>query len=242
MVWVLHWRTRRAGSARRAVAALEFGLIAPLMVALLCGIVDTAEGILTLRRVATVSQETGEIASQLAIQSDQTTALTVNQLYQAETAIYAILPAARYASASSYAVTATEINYSAPTSACYQVIYCTSYTANVAWSVPLSKGLAWQRPCGVVTQTNPGAPQTVANGSGVVSTMPTLGMTEASSVLVIDVAYNYTPFFTRFLTGTITMRSTSYFVQRSLVSPYITYDAANATADISAGIVCTGYT
>jgi hypothetical protein len=71
------------------------------------------------------------------------------------------------------------------------------------------------------------------------STVPTAGIANALvSTLVVDVVYNFVPYFARFI-GPVTMRQSAYFNQRSIVATYITY---NTAAVSSGGTICTGYT
>ena len=72
---------------------MEFGLLAPVLVVFLMGMVDLARAIVTLRRLNAVVQQIGLMATELSVQPDQTTTLTVSQLNQASSVIYAVFPA-----------------------------------------------------------------------------------------------------------------------------------------------------
>ncbi len=238
--------TRRLG--RDAVASIEFGLIAPLLAIFLMAIVDLAQAVITLHRLNTVVQQTGLMATQLSVQPDQSTTLTVAQLNEASSVIYAVMP--RTANFSTYnlltnpvpayAVVVSDVVFTPVVSSgnvgCTAGLNCTGYTANVAWSVPLKYGQQIVRPCGLVSQIS--ATQTPAYLANLPTSVPTAGISQALvSTLVVDVVYNFTPIFARFI-GPLTMRQSAYFNQRSIVATYITYNT-NATA--SGGAICPGY-
>jgi Flp pilus assembly protein TadG len=224
---------------------MEFGLLAPVLVVFLMGMVDLARAIVTLRRLNAVVQQIGLMATALSVQPDQTTTLTVSQLNQASSVIYAVFPAllsqAVYNATTNpvpvYAVVASDVVFTPTSSTCQPGLTCTSYTANLAWSVPLRYGQQIQRSCGAVTQTTATATPAIINN--LPSTVPTKAITAAlTSMLVVDVVYDFTPFFGRFL-GTLTLRQTAYFNQRSIAATYITYNTASAS---SGGVICAGYT
>ncbi len=237
---------RMALDCRSGTAAMEFGILAPIMTIFLLGMVDLSQAIIMQRKLNQVVQQTGLMATQLSIQPDQTTTLTVAQLNMASSVIFSILPAldaiVPYSTngvAPSYAVTVSDIVFTPTSSGCEAGLTCTSYTANMAWSVPLKYGAPYMRSCGTVTQVSASASPVIVNN--VPTTIPTAGISSAlSSMLTVDVAYKFTPIFGRFI-GSFTMRQTAYFNQRSIVSSYITYNTAGAS---SGGVVCTaqGYT
>jgi hypothetical protein len=132
---------------------------------------------------------------------------------------------------------ASDVVFTPNSSSCQAGLTCTSYTANLAWSVPLQYGQQILRACGIVNQVSASAAPVIVNN--LPSTVPTANITSAlTSMLVVDVVYNFTPVFGRFL-GTLTMRQTAYFNQRSIIAPYITYNIALAS---SGGVICPGYT
>jgi Flp pilus assembly protein TadG len=229
---------------RSAVAALEFGLIAPVFAVFLLGLVDLADAIIAIRKLNLVAEQTGLIATQLSVQPNQTTTLTVAQLNEASSVIFAVWP--KLASLSTYnaisepvpayAVVVSDVVFVPTTAGCTAGLTCTSYTANLAWSVPLQYGQQIHRICGTIVQASPTAQPVIVNN--LPSTVPTSKITSAlTSTLVVDVVYQYTPIFAKFL-GSFTMRQTAFFNQRSIVSPYITYNTSGAA---SGGVVCTGY-
>ena len=219
---------------------MEFGILAPVMTTFLLGMVDLSQAIILLRKLNQVVQQTGLMATQLSVQPDQTTTLTVAQLNLASSAIFSVLPSLGSAAVytpngvtPAYAVTVSDIVFTPNSTGCAAGLTCTSYTANMAWSVPLKYGAPYFRPCGTVTQVSASASPVIANN--VPTTIPTSGITSAlTSMLTVDVMYKFTPYFGKFI-GPITMRQTAYFNQRSIVAQYITYNTAGAS---SGGVVC----
>ena len=235
---------RRHASENSAVASMEFGLLAPVLVVVLLGIVDLSDAIIAQRRLNEAVQQVGLMATQLSIQPNQTTTLTVAQLNEASSVIFSIIPplanVAAYNAKSNptpvYAVTVSDVVFVPTSTACDPGLTCTSYTAQLAWSVPLQYGQQIERNCGTVTQTSATASPVIVNN--LPSTVPTSGVTSAlTSTLVVDVVYNFVPIFGKFL-GSFTMRDTAYFNQRSIVAPYVTYNTAGSS---SGGVVCSGY-
>jgi hypothetical protein len=135
-----------------------------------------------------------------------------------------------------YAVVVSDIVFTPTASNCTAGLTCTSYTPNLAWSVPLQYGQQINRLCGAVTPAS--ATQSPIYVNNLPATVPTSGITNALvSTLVVDVVYNFTPIFARFI-GPLTMRQSAYFNQRSIVATYITYNTDNAA---SGGVICSGY-
>lgn len=234
-----------SGCRRRAgVASVEFGIIVPVLCIFLLGLVDLSDAIIAERRLNAAVQQIGLMATQLSIQSDQTTSLTVAQLNQASSVIFSVFPSlyslpvynALTNKVPSYAVTVSDIVFTPTSTTCTAGLTCTSYTAALAWSVPLQYGQQINRACGSVSQVSTATSPVYVNN--LPSTVPTAGITSAlTSMLVVDAIYTFTPIFAKFI-GTVTMRQTAYFDQRSYLAPYITYNTAGAG---SGGVVCTGY-
>jgi Flp pilus assembly protein TadG len=223
----------RALRDRAGVAALEFALIAPVMMVFLVGLVDITQALITYRRVTTVAQQTAEIVTELAENPDateaavvapHTPALSVAQLNAASTLLFAVFPELRSLvvapSLAPYAVTVSEVVFTGLPTGCTTGVDCTTYTANLAWSVPLSYGQQIVRSCGTLTQVTPATKQTLTN-------IPTSGMTALQTATVVDVSYNYTPIFGKFLAGTLgklTFKRTAMVPARNFPLAYIVYD------------------
>jgi Flp pilus assembly protein TadG len=237
-------RGRRSG-----VAAIEFGIIFPVMTIFLMAMVDLSQAIITLRRLSETVQQTGLMATQLAIQPDQTTSLTVQQLNQASSIIYSVFPGlvstAIYDPKANptppFAVVVSDVVFTPTQTGCTGGLTCTSYTANMAWSVPLQYGQQINRACGTVAQVSTTATPVIVNN--LPTTVPTAGISSAlTSTLVVDAVYNFTPIFFKFI-GTTTMRQTAYFNQRSIVADHIKYNTAGdpPLGSGSGGVICGTY-
>jgi Flp pilus assembly protein TadG len=214
----------RLQSERRGLASVEFALIAPVLLLVICGGFDAANAMMTWRRVNAAAAQIVKIASEAAVQADQTTTLTPTQVTQSASAIYAVLPVVP---SGSWVAISSVVFAGTPTN-CVPGVTCTSYTANVAWSVPYGD-LTQYRHCGTLTQVAPGQVTTL-------TTLPTANVTALTSVLVVDVSVPFTPTFTRVFTHGFTIHASAILPPRiSGVSAYVQFDtSANSH-------VCQGY-
>ncbi len=264
---------QRLRDGRRGTAAVEFALLFPVMVALMFGMTDACLGLVNYRRVTVAAEETALIATELSVQPDNTLQLTPttspSSLYVAATAIFGVIPGLKSAGATQpFSVTVSDIVFVGTPSGCTPSITvasgtlypCTSYTANVAWSVPLSTftgqvaagtylGLTTPsvplRQCGLVSQV-------AQSQAATFTSIPTAGMTNLSSVLVVDVTFRYQPLFTQVFVGPQTFMHTALLPPRltppSADDQYIDYVTATGTPPTkasawtaTAGGVCSGY-
>lgn len=218
--------------ARSGSPAIEFALLAPVMLILLSGSYDITQLLIARQQVISTTQQIVEIATELSIQPDQSTSLTTTQAYQAETAIYALMPGLKSgADTNKFSVTLSAVVFTATPAGCVAGVNCT-YVANTAWSTTLSLGVQATRPCGVIAQVASTQQATINN-------LPTAGMTALTSIVVADVSYVYRPIFTGFITGFVTLQQTAFLPPRlSTVTPYVEYDLAHSTTNAS---VCPGY-
>ncbi len=211
--------------SRSATASMEFAIIAPTMSIFLMAAVDLSEAIIKYHLLNSTVQQTGLMASQLSIQVDQTSLLTLVQLNEASSVIFAVFPGlanvptynAKNNPHPPYAVTVSEVSFTPTQTGCTAGLTCTSYTATVAWSAPLQYGQPLSRGCNIISQVSASADPLYVNG--VPTTVPTSGVVSAlTAVLAVDIMYQYTPFFGRFI-GPITMRQSGYFNPRSYTYP-----------------------
>ncbi len=211
---------------RSGSPAIEFALVAPVMFGILAGSYDVTQILIAMRRVTSTAQEIVQIATELAVQPDQSNALTVDQAKQAMTVIYAIIPGLKTGTdTSQYSVALSAILFVA-NAGCVVGVRCT-YVGTIMWSVALPPpGQSITRtPCGVVAQVAPGQQGTLSN-------LPITGMTTLTSVVVADVSYIYTPLFSGFVTGPIKLQRTTFLPPRTgKPSQYVQYDRANASSD-----------
>ena len=193
------------------------------MFTILAGSYDVTQILIAMRRVTSTAQEIVQIATEQAVQPDQSNALTVQQAYQAMTAIYAMFPGLKSgADTVQYSVTLSAVVFTPTPPDCVAGSSCT-YVGNVMWSVSLpSPGQPVTR-CGPVIQVSTDQQATISN-------LPTSGMTTLTSVVVADVSYNYQPLFSGFVTGPITLRRTAFLPPRAgKPSQYVQYDKGNAS-------------
>lgn len=217
---------------RSGTPALEFAMVAPVMFSILAGTYDVTQIFIAMRQVTSAAQEIVQIATEQAVQPDQTISLTPQQAYQAQTAIYAIMPRLKSGvDSSQYSVTLSAIVLVPNPPGCVARDGCT-YVANTAWSTALSLGQKVRRPCGVVIQVAPSEPSAMNN-------LPIWGMTTVTSVVVADVSYKYQPLFSGFITGPVTLQRTAFLPPRAgKPIDYVRYDKNNLGTNTDR---CPGY-
>jgi Flp pilus assembly protein TadG len=220
--------------ARDAVAALEFGIIAPVMALLVIGVFDISKAAILWEQVWSASRSISESASTLAIQADGSAQLTGAQVDQALSAVIAEIPWLRagIATAGETASNAGQTASAVLTSVDYEIpAGCASncdYQAVVKWSkayhYPGFKiGSAVLRPCAskngpALDQNLPGSPPSLqAVPTANVETLPKSGIAVPDAFLMADVKLTYTPFFFNFVTGNVTFTATTYWAVRSSV-------------------------
>jgi Flp pilus assembly protein TadG len=235
---------RRALTSRRGVAALEFALVAPTMVVFMIGVFDITKAVVLQQEVWNTAHTIPLSASNLAIQPDQTTTLTVTQVQQSLSAIFAEMPLVRAgvenglksATMSSVLFTQTDPTCNPKTTTC-------AYAPQVAWSVPYAgppsnNAIVFQqvtRPCATNALVQV-APTAVVPGN--FTQVGTLGIENPDPILLVDVHYRYSPLFLTFLTGPIDFWSTGYWPVRtgkvgtSEATQWTTYDLQNAAGGV----------
>ncbi len=217
---------------RSGTPAIEFALLAPVMFILLIGSHDITRVLIAMWQVTSTAQQIVQIATQQSVQPDQSNSLTVQQGYQAQSAIYALIPGLKSGvDISQFSVTLSAVVFVATPVDCVAESNC-SYIANTAWSIALPQGKQATRPCGVIAQV-------ASSQQTTITTLPTAGMTAISSLIVADVSYVYQPLFNGFITGPMTLQRTAFLPPRTgKPSQYVQYDIVNAKTNSS---VCPGY-
>lgn len=215
------------GADRRAVAAVEFALLAPALVGIALALYDSTNAAITLWQVASGAHAVALIATDLAATPALTNTLTQAQAIAASTAVYATLPALRTAPAGQFAVTLTSVAFTASPAGCAGAA-CT-YAAHVAWSATL-QGNAPARPCGTLAPVPDGAPPSP-------TTLPADAFS-AAPVLIADVSDQFIPLLTTPFAAAFTMRDSAYLATRiGGDGDWVHYTGANA-----AQVQCPGYT
>jgi hypothetical protein len=214
------WRRLRAD--RRSTAAIEFALIAPLLLVLSGGVYDLCSAVLVYNEVTTAATTIVASASSAAVNLDGSTAISYDEVQQAESGIWADIPGLRTGLQSGQvkSVTISSIDFQPP-STCPTGSNCNPYTAYVMWSVSYTGGatsganfankIRICSPSGANSDGLGGEKQVAAssglNGSNFTYTLPTAGLsaytpdpTGPAPVLVADVVFSYTPLFSVFKT------------------------------------------
>ena len=210
---------------RRGIAAVEFALIAPVGILMMIGVVDLTRGIVIQQEVYTAAHTIPVFASSLAVQPDRSTSLTVAQVQQSLSAVFADIPSLRSASGGTAGVIMTSVDWTQSDPMCKPATQspCAA-PPYVAWSVAYAPptgraatGLTFEgvtRPCGQLTQ----APPTQAT-DGNLAVIRTAGIDipvpALSPMLVVDVHYRYTPIFFEVVTGPIDFWASGYWPTRS---------------------------
>ncbi len=243
-----HARGGLAG-ARRAIAAMEFALVAPMFGILIMGTFDAAKAVILWAEVQNTAHLVATSATNVSvINADRSTTLSAAAAQQSMSIIYAEMPWMRNTvEQGQRSVTLTSVEFKPIGITCTQVAGQNCYLANVAWSVAYAGGQAPNaaqfqqnaavlRPCGVQIQTTPTA--TIPLGLTQYNVLRTANVTQPDAILVADVHYRYTPRFVRFITGPLDFSATYYTSVRigaTTVPPgqqYTTYNgsaAGNAT-------------
>jgi Flp pilus assembly protein TadG len=198
--------------ARRAVAALEFALVAPVIAIMIFGVFDISKALILRQEVINAAHSISLIASFKAVQPNGTTALSVADVQAVESDIFAEIPWLRSGvehGNTSVTLSGLEFTANPADKGCVVYVSCTSdWTPKVAWSVPYQPqgvsnpiapyyGVTFEpltRPCGVVKNVlNITSQQTVPiNYSNFLTTIRTNGITYPDPIVVADVSYTYT--------------------------------------------------
>ncbi|HQT83711.1 MULTISPECIES: TadE/TadG family type IV pilus assembly protein [unclassified Acidiphilium] len=196
----------------RGVAALEFALVLPLMLALVFGVYELSEPMIINQEVYAAAHSIAASASSLAVQADGSTSLTYAQVQFEASTIFAEIPALRAGQqgygAGDTGVTISAVVFEPTTTGCVpgSGVTC-NYTANVVWSVAYTggdsglvpyEGLLGQRGCQALGQTPPAGDPLGTTPSAALATLPTQGVTTNATswpdpILVVDASVKYQP-------------------------------------------------
>lgn len=235
-------RSRRKGLIRNesGIAAVEFGLILPLMLMIYMGLVELSRGMRTAQRLDLVAHTLADLTAQKLPQTStnpDTSPCPPLSPYTtpaclSETDITAIFAAANTlmglpTSSTSLKMTISEVEIvGTPTAA------PTAWTANTRWTVTRNGGAS--RPCQALTGANV-APVSV-NNIPTSYVQVTNGVSPPTGpIIVADVVYNYSPrvhfeFFKWNSPPTWSMQRTSYAPVRNTYRPsHILYYMTSGT-------------
>jgi Flp pilus assembly protein TadG len=207
----------------KAVAAVEFGLILPLMLVIYMGLVELSRGMRAAQKLDLVAHTLSDLTAQTLIGGQN-----INQAGLSESDISAIFTAANMLMTplptTTLKMTITEINITSPSTGVWQ--------ATPTWSVTRNGGPL--RPC---QPMQPGdVPPVSSNTLPPSYILPVNGVNpSAGYIIVADVVYDYSPglhfeMFKWNSSPTYTMKRTSYSaVRNTYVPPHIQYLMTSGT-------------
>ncbi len=169
---------KRFFKQRRSVAALEFALVAPLLVGLLFGVYDLSNALITYEEVYSSAHSMAASLSNEAVQSDGTNSLTYTQIQQGASMLWAEIPALRSGlQDGTKSVTISSVVFENTSSSCTPTANTTSssgavttgtqctYVPVVVWSVAYmggNSGRVFQTPTNVTATTTNGTTSTLS--------------------------------------------------------------------------------
>lgn len=214
---------KRLAQNESGIAAVEFGLILPLMLMIYMGLVELSRGMRAAQKLDLVAHTLADLTAQQLTGGQNTgqaglTEADVTSIFSAANTLMAPLPVANLK------MTISEVNISSPSAGVWQ--------AKTSWTV--TRNGATARPCQVLTASSaapvsvttiPPSYVQVTNGVN-----PTVG-----PIIVADVVYQYSPgvhfeFFKWGSPPTWTMQRTSYApVRNTYVPSHIQYFMTSGT-------------
>jgi Flp pilus assembly protein TadG len=224
----------RAGliRSRGGLAAVEFALVAPVLVTLCAGLYDLTSAFLAWQRVNMAALEIAQITTYEAAANNNANMniLNIAETQTATSAIYAYLPDTLTAPTASFGVVVTSVVVTLQNPACTSSC---SYIPNVAWSGRFQGGAGTMRVCGA---------SALGWVADIVASSPTTLPTDLQQpqpLVVVDVYYTFKPMFFTFITGNIVMMRSAYFSPRTgLPSDWVQYYWAGLP-DLT--VQCPGY-
>jgi len=231
--------------ATRAVAAMEFALIAPIILALTLASLDAARELLIYGQIHNAANAIAQAAEKLSVTTDPTTGLltselTANQMQQALSTIYAEIPGLNLGNggslfSGSFGAGLSSISY---TPSCTTTTGCGSQTPVVLWTTQLSVGgpmlqAPTYRPCGYSPTQVAHLPNTSLSMIELESPVVAGGtaMTLVPQV-VADVAYQFTPWFPYFGSTVVLYASASYPAPIGALNAAITINTSASTTGV----------
>ena len=184
--------------SRRGLAGVEFAVVVPVLLTLLCGAVDLSRAIIMTRRLTLAAASTATIATTMAVQASSLNSLSGVQAWQATTAPFALFPEwLASPSTGSFSITLSAVTFMPSKS---------GYLAHVAWSVANPSGQARLRSCGTLSPTSDSAPSSL-------TALPS-DVFGATSILAADVSGVFLPLFTSVFIGPMTLQRSDYISPR----------------------------
>jgi Flp pilus assembly protein TadG len=201
----------------RAVAAIEFAFMMPVLILFMLA------GVETVRYVNTSRQLTEFVYSAASLIAERTSNITLNDIIFGKTSVVVTFPGILSDAARKNTVWSTDMQYTASSIVFTPTINgCTSnctYNAKVAWTFGANP-----RPCNVsLTSVSDSA-------SPSPSSLPADVFT-SGSIIVVDLIYTYTPIFGAQFVPIIQMKRSAYLQPRYLTSISYTNSTGNPAFD-----------
>ncbi len=221
--------------------------MAPVLILLCIGVFDLTRAMIVQEQVWNAAHTIPVSASSLAVQPDQSTSLTVTQVQQTLSGIFAAMPLLRSGALTGATyVVMSSVNFVQADPACVRApaLPC-SMTPQLVWSVAYS-GHGLGNFLQVTRSCSPAPVQVASVTSAVASlvSLPVLGIASPAPILVVDVYYRFTPMFFGVASGPFDFWASGYWPIRS-ASPnvavgdqYTRYDIANQAGGAGK---CAGY-
>lgn len=229
----------------RSVMAVEFALVAPIVLTLTMGSVDVARALLIWAEIHNAANAIAEAAEKLAVTTDPATGLvtselTADQMQQAMSTIYAEIPGLNLGNGGGlfpgpFAVALSSITY---TPLCASAAGCGSQAASVLWTTYLTVGgskllQGWYRPCSTETQVArfpPGSVRMLEMASPVLAGGSAMTLTPQ---IVTDVLYSFTPYFPLFVKPVILYASATMPAPVGALNQQITLNTSVSTGNVA---------
>jgi Flp pilus assembly protein TadG len=230
---------------RRGVAALEFALIAPVILLLTLASLDAARELLIYGQIHNAANAIAQAAEKLSVTTDPTSGavtseLTADQMQKALSTIYAEIPGLNLGNggsvfSGSFGAGLSSVSY---TPSCTATTGCGSQTPVLLWSTQLYSGGAnllgtVYRSCSTTLTQVAHLPNTSVSLQELASPVVSGGtaMTLVPQV-VADVAYQFTPWFPFFRSSVMLYASASYPAPVGALNAAVTLNTSASTAGV----------
>lgn len=243
-------RVQQFGGDRRSTAALEFALIAPILILLFFGVYDISDAMLTYQEVFTAARTIAASASNISVQgSNGATKLYYGQVQLEASGIFADMPTVRdgfHVGIKSITISSIDFEVAANQTSCTLGVSC-NYNAYVVWSAAyagppspaaasftpalrscatetISNGVATLNAASALSQVGPsaGAPGDLTTIRTAKVTTPDVYPAPPDPIIVVDVHYQYVPVFNLFIKKPVDFWANGYWPLRSVQATQLT--------------------
>jgi Flp pilus assembly protein TadG len=226
-------------SDNRAIAAVEFALIAPALIALTAGGYEMSRAVSQARQLTTLA---GSIATMLTTNtSGAVTYLSLHYAFDSAMVTFPTVLSDSFAKGIAWnkdiGISMAGVSFTPTVTGCTS--HCT-YKANIVWTGGSVAGGQPARACGTnpVSAADTSAPSTTTLPADLFDTVTTpSGVAAPNFVVVVDVGYTWTPLLFSKLFGAITLKRSAYLAPRYVAQ--IKYSAI--AGDDGFGAECSGF-